>query len=171
MRGLIQSSQSGFSSFTANKHQHTFVKSIPVIKRLAIRLYFLDENNVESFRWTLRKFGLDFSVRSKRPNRLMYFIPWSIFLHRYHVTILPLQFHVMNQESWWKHFKLILGYKVHRLCAQSSLRVLMNLADSLFLPYNLRRFPEQMKKSLEKLKNNNVTMEVSCSDIAMWFIL
>lgn len=43
----------------------------------------------------------------------------------------------------------------------------MNLADSLFLPYNLRRFPEQMKKSLEKLKNNNVTMEVSCSDIAM----
>jgi hypothetical protein len=37
---------------------------------------------------------------------------------------------------------------------------LMNLADSLFLPYNLKRFPEQMKKSLEKLIKKNGTMEV-----------
>jgi len=36
----------------------------------------------------------------------------------------------------------------------------MNLADSLILPYNLKRFPEQMKKSMEKLMRKNGTMEV-----------
>lgn len=69
---------------------------------------------------------------------------------------------VMNQNNTkYFYFKMYTGYKVHRLCAQSGLRVLMNLADSLFLPYNLKRFPEQMKKSLEKLTNKNEIMEVS----------
>jgi hypothetical protein len=36
----------------------------------------------------------------------------------------------------------------------------MNLADSLLLPYNLKRFPEQMKKSLDKIQKNNATQEV-----------
>ena len=68
---------------------------------------------------------------------------------------------VMNQNNTkYFYFKMYTGYKVHRLCAQSGLRVLMNLADSLFLPYNLKRFPEQMKKSLEKLTNKYEIMEV-----------
>ncbi len=37
----------------------------------------------------------------------------------------------------------------------------MNLADSLLLPYNLNRFPEQMKKSLDKIENNEQTKAVS----------
>jgi hypothetical protein len=55
---------------------------------------------------------------------------------------------------------MFLGYKIHRTCAQSGLRVLLNLADSLLLPYNLKRFPEQMKKSLDKIQKNNATQEV-----------
>jgi hypothetical protein len=36
----------------------------------------------------------------------------------------------------------------------------MHLADSLLLPYNLRRFPEQMKKSLEKLNKTMSSIPV-----------
>ena len=49
------------------------------------------------------------------------------------------------------------GYKLHRVCAQTSIHMLLNLADSLVLPYNVENFPYEMEKSLKSMKQNNVT--------------
>ncbi len=56
------------------------------------------------------------------------------------------------------------GFKIHRTCAQTSIRMLMNLADSVVLPYNLEYFPRQMKASLAALRKNNVTKLLSDND-------
>lgn len=49
------------------------------------------------------------------------------------------------------------GFHLHKICAQSSIHMLLNLADSMIIPYNLERFPEVMLDSLNKLRENNVT--------------
>ena len=51
-------------------------------------------------------------------------------------------------------------FKIHRTCAQSSMHMLMEMADSAVLPYNLKRFPDAMKDTMEKLEKNNVTKQL-----------
>lgn len=34
------------------------------------------------------------------------------------------------------------GFHLHKICAQSTLRMLMNLADSMIVPFNLNHLPE-----------------------------
>ncbi len=48
------------------------------------------------------------------------------------------------------------GFRIHRTCAQSSIRMLLNLADSVVLPYNLEHFPRYTKISVigERRENN-----------------
>jgi hypothetical protein len=48
------------------------------------------------------------------------------------------------------------GYKIHRTCAQTSLHMLMNLADSLVLPYNLNHLAEEMANSVTKFETSGV---------------
>ncbi len=59
------------------------------------------------------------------------------------------------------------GFKIHRTCAQSSTRMLLNLADSAVLPYNLQYFPEQMKKALLGLRESNVTKLLENNDATL----
>ena len=60
------------------------------------------------------------------------------------------------------------GFNLHKICAQTSVHMLLNLADSLMIPYSLKHFPEEMKKALKTmnekgvasiLKNNGATLE------------
>jgi len=53
---------------------------------------------------------------------------------------------------YWKHHYFCL-----RTCAQSSTRMLLNLADSSILPYNLRRLPYRLRSGLNALNGANVT--------------
>ena len=64
-------------------------------------------------------------------------------------------------ETFYLMDKLIdPGFKIHRTCAQTSLHVLMELADSSILPYNLERFPASMKETLAVMAKNNVTKQL-----------
>ena len=64
-------------------------------------------------------------------------------------------------ETFYLMDKLIdPGFKIHRTCAQTSLHVLMELADSSILPYNLERFPASMKETLAVMRQNNVTKQL-----------
>ena len=48
------------------------------------------------------------------------------------------------------------GYKIHKTCAQTSMHMLLNLADSRILPYNLNHLSEEMVNSIEKFKTSGV---------------
>ena len=48
------------------------------------------------------------------------------------------------------------GYRIHRTCAQTSMHMMLNLADSLILPYNLNHLSEAMVDSFEKFKSSGV---------------
>ena len=48
------------------------------------------------------------------------------------------------------------GYKIHKTCAQTSMHMMLNLADSLILPYNLNHLSEEMISSIEKFKTSGV---------------
>ena len=48
------------------------------------------------------------------------------------------------------------GYRIHKTCAQTSMHMLLNLADSLILPYNLNHLSEEMADSIEKFKTSGV---------------
>ena len=48
------------------------------------------------------------------------------------------------------------GYRIHKTCAQTSMHMLLNLADSLILPYNLNHLSEAMVDSIEKFKKSGV---------------
>ena len=52
------------------------------------------------------------------------------------------------------------GFKIHRTCAQTSLHLLMEMADSSILPYNLERFPQSMKETLATMDAANVTKQL-----------
>ena len=61
-------------------------------------------------------------------------------------------------ETFYLMEKLIdPGFKIHRTCAQTSIHVLLELADSAVLPYNLERFPKVMAETLDSFDTNNVT--------------
>ncbi len=61
-------------------------------------------------------------------------------------------------ETFYLMDKLIdPGYKIHRTCAQTSLHMLFNLADSTVLPYNINLMARVMKASLDTLRKDNVT--------------
>ena len=49
------------------------------------------------------------------------------------------------------------GFRIHRTCAQTSIHILLNLADSLVLPYNFRNFGEEMQKAIDAFNSNNIT--------------
>ena len=49
------------------------------------------------------------------------------------------------------------GFSVHRTCAQTSVHMLLNLADSLMLPYSLQHFPDEMKSALKDMKEKKVS--------------
>ena len=62
------------------------------------------------------------------------------------------------------------GFKIHRTCAQTSLHVLMELADSSVLPYNLQRFPQSMKDTLKVMDTANVTMQLKANDVGIEYL-
>ena len=62
------------------------------------------------------------------------------------------------------------GFKIHRTCAQSSMHMLMEMADSAVLPYNLKRFPDAMKDTMEKLEKNNVTKQLEDGGASLKFV-
>lgn len=62
------------------------------------------------------------------------------------------------------------GFKIHRTCAQTSLHILMEMADSSILPYNLERFPKSMKETLKVMDTANVTMQLKDNGAGIEFL-
>ncbi len=59
------------------------------------------------------------------------------------------------------------GHKIHKTCAQSSLHMLLNLADSLVLPYNLNHLGEEMAKTMEQFKTSGVSQLLEENDATL----
>ena len=53
---------------------------------------------------------------------------------------------------------------------QTSLHILLELADSAVLPYNLERFPKSMKDTMETFENNNVTKKLEDNKASLKFV-
>ena len=62
------------------------------------------------------------------------------------------------------------GFKIHRTCAQTSLHILMEMADSSILPYNLQRFPQSMKETLKVMDSANVTKQLMDNGAGIEFL-
>jgi len=62
------------------------------------------------------------------------------------------------------------GFKIHRTCAQTSLHILFELADSAVLPYNLENFPKAMKETMDILEKNNVTKLLKDNNASLKFV-
>ena len=63
-------------------------------------------------------------------------------------------------------------FKIHRTCAQTSIHAIMNLADSAILPYNLKHFPTEMKKSLDEFDkiSTNVTRTLESNGVTLEYL-
>ena len=53
---------------------------------------------------------------------------------------------------------------------QTSLHILLELADSAVLPYNLERFPKSMKDTMETFEKNNVTTKLEDNNASLKFV-
>ena len=49
------------------------------------------------------------------------------------------------------------GFKLHKICSQSALKMILTLSESLVLPYNLKYYPKAMKDAMKAFRNKNVT--------------
>ena len=62
------------------------------------------------------------------------------------------------------------GFKIMKTCTQTSLHILLELADSAILPYNLERLPEVMKQSMDIFDSNNVTSVLEQGGVSLKFV-
>ena len=69
-------------------------------------------------------------------------------------------------------FKSILFQTAKKLICQfqTSIHLLLELADSAILPYNLDRFPKAMKDAIESFDKFNVTQQLEDNDASIRFV-
>ena len=53
---------------------------------------------------------------------------------------------------------------------QTSIHILLELADSAVLPYNLQKFPKAMKDAMEAFEKNNITQKLEDNNASLKFV-